>query len=185
MKAFLKALLVTASLLCFSTSISSAQDTTYVPSHEMPEGTQMVFVYLGSYDCGPCHKPELKHAIRRVKVLLDRRAKEAGEAFAAIGVDMGWKVQRGFDFLKETGRFDEVMVGRSWTGSGGSRYIFKDEVVSASKPSILVYERNVEPDGEDIEISKPEYLVSKSGAGTIVEWVESGASLNATGGSSQ
>jgi hypothetical protein len=154
----------------------SAQDSSYVPSHELPEGQELVFVYLGSYDCGPCHKPELKRAINEAKLLLDQKAEEAGKSFSAAGVDMGWSVEKGIDFLRETGRFDEIMVGRSWTGSAGTRYIWREEVTSPSKPSIVVYERRVTPE-DRISISEPTYLVSKSGASNIVEWVEDGAPL--------
>jgi hypothetical protein len=174
-----RTLLAAIALLTFSATTARAQDSSYAPTHESPEGQEIVFVYLGSYDCGPCHKQEFKRAIEKAKVLLNRKAKEARKDFSAIGADMGWDVERGIAFLKKTGRFDEIMVGRSWTGSAASQYIWQDDASSPAKPSVVVYERNVESEDGRISISEPEYLVSKSGVGAVMKWVKAGVPLNA------
>lgn len=171
-------LLAVATPLILTGSAAYAQDASYVPTPGMPEGTELVFVYLGSYDCGPCHLPELKSAIEDAKLLLRQKAEETSKSFSAVGADMGWDVEKGIAFLGENGQFDEIMVGRSWTGSAGSKYIWQEEAASPAKPSIVVYERRVEPGEDGISISEPVYLVSKSAVDPIVEWVQAGAPLD-------
>jgi hypothetical protein len=45
----------------------------YVPRAELPQGRQLLVVYIGQTGCGASRDPELQATVRRMKPLLARR----------------------------------------------------------------------------------------------------------------
>jgi hypothetical protein len=156
-----------------------AQEREYVPVYDLPKGREIVALYIGSTTCGPCLSPEVKAAVRKMKVLVADQAKAQGASFAAVGVANDWKVADGTTFLEPLGTFDQVVVGGSWTNLAIERYVWRDPQGVPAMPQILVIERTITT-GPRIEFSEPKLLRRVTGGKEIPAWVENGAPISAT-----
>ena len=149
------------------------------PNFNIGNGPELVLVYFGGSTCGPCQSGDFKAALERAKVLLSERAAAEGKAFAAVGVAVDFSVEDGLAFLAESGRFDELAVGRNWFNSASLSHLWRPEGLegrTVGLPSVVVFERDMTM-GEAVTASEPLYLVELLGAAAIPEWVDSGAPL--------
>ncbi|MEO0558251.1 MAG: hypothetical protein AAF170_08720 [Bacteroidota bacterium] len=164
--------------------VVSAQ--TYTPVYERDDdirtGTELVMVYIGASHCGPCVQPEYKAALEEAKVRLAEQAEAEGKGFAVIGVSIDYDPQVGFDFLNESGTFDEMVIGRNWFNSAALIHFGVTEGQEPRQlalPSVIFYERDMEL-GESIHASAPRYLRQIAGGVALPEWVAAGAPLAVT-----
>lgn len=172
-----------AAVLGLSLSLPvSAQE--YVPAYDrgigMRSGTEVVLVYFGSSTCGPCQFEEFKTALEQAKVLLFERAEAEGKAFAVMGVSVDHDIEEGLAFLADSGRFDEVVVGRNWFNSAVLAHMWRQEGLEdriTGLPGIMIFEREMSMGESIISASAPVYLADVVGAEDIPAWVESGAPL--------
>ncbi|WP_022834731.1 hypothetical protein [Salisaeta longa] len=164
-------------ILISDISSVTAQDSTYVPEYELKAGTELVAVYMGAESCGPCHAPKVKQAIKRMKIILDQRAKERGWYFSAMGVAMDWKVSTGYKFLQENGRWDEVIVGKNWINLAVSRFLWSDSSAHTGIPQVVLLKRTVNPQSGWIELSEYQVLARHHGSDDISKWIGNGAPL--------
>ena len=155
-----------------------AQQPPYVPSSTLPNGRQIVAMYFGARDCGPCLVPEVKNAIRNMKLLLSEQAKASGAAFAAIGVANDWSVPVAAAFLEEVGPFDQVVLGGNWTNVAIERFVWRDSTGVPEMPQVLVFERTVTPTDRGIVFSDWRLLRRVKGMTEIPEWVKAGAPVD-------
>lgn len=163
-------------LLLLSPTLVEAQDTTYVPTTEMPNGKQIVAVYFGASWCGPCNKPEMKAAIRHMKPLLAAQAKSSHENFSAMVVALDHDFKRGLDFIAPLGAFDEYNIGGDFAGSAAQRFIWTDSDPQASVvPQVFILERTVTVKPHtSIEFS-PDHVLKRVSGDSIPIWVAAGA----------
>ena len=150
------------------------------PNFNIDSGPELVLVYFGGSTCAPCHSEEFKAALDRAKVLLAERAEQEGKAFAAVGVAVDHSVEDGLAFLAESGRFDELAVGRNWFNSASLAHLWRPEGLderAVGLPGVVVFEREMSFEGSHITASKPRYLVELVGGVAIPEWVEAGVPL--------
>jgi hypothetical protein len=157
-------------------SDGGAQSADYVPSNRLPEGREVVAVYIGSTSCGPCQTPEVKSAIRAMKPLLAAQARRHGVALSVIGVADDWDLQSGARFLEPLGAFDQVVIGGNWTNLGIEHFILRDTLTEMSMPQVVVVERTVTL-GKRITVSEPRVLRRISGVTDIPAWVGAGAPI--------
>jgi hypothetical protein len=150
----------------------------YVPATDLPNGKEIVAVYVGAKTCGPCQTPEVKDAIQRMKTLLAAQAKQSGAAFSVVGVSTDWSVKDGAEFLEPNGPFDQVVVGGNWTNLGAEQYLWRDSTARPSMPTVLIFERTVKP-GVRITFSESRLIrqVTNEGKG-IAGWVAEGAPIS-------
>ena len=158
--------------LCMSSAF--AQDTTYVPHYDAPDGEEIVLIYIGAYNCGPCHSPEIKNALSRLKILLKERINARGQDFATMGIALDWKVDVGYGYLSEVGPWDEIIVGKNWTNLGASTFIWKEADTLAAMPQIVIARRDVDFGDQGAWVSDYEVVAHHM---NIVEWYEQGAPL--------
>lgn len=171
------------SLLFVLPVAASAQ--TYTPIYEQESGieagTELVMVYIGASHCGPCVQPEYKAALEQAKALLAEQAEAAGKGFAVIGVSLDYDPEVGIDFLRESGKFDELVIGRNWYNSAALSHFGVTEDGAPARqlalPSVILYERDMSM-GEFIGASEPRYLTQIMGSGALPEWVAAGAPLD-------
>ena len=130
-----------------------------------------MLVYFGGSTCGPCQSDAFKADLDQAKRLLVERAEEEGKAFAAIGVAVDHSVEDGLAFLSESGRFDELAVGRNWFNSASLAHR------AGALPTVMVFEREMSFEGSDITASEPRYLAELVGSDELAGWVAAGASL--------
>lgn len=149
---------------------------------DLPNGRELVAVYIGASTCGPCLQQSVKDAVVQMKSLLETAAKKAGYAFAVIGVSTDWSTQTGFAFLNDNGPFDQILVGGNWTNLGVEHFIWRDSTATPAMPQIVVFERDVTL-GDRIRISPPRIVRRVFGNDSIPQWVKAGApiSLGAAG----
>jgi hypothetical protein len=154
-----------------------AQTAEYVPAHQLPQGRELVAIYVGATDCRPCHSPEVKKAVIAMKALVAAQAKQRGMAFSAIGVATDWDLNSGVAFLAPLGYFDQLVIGANWTNLAIERFVLSDSVAEMSMPQILLVERTVKV-GKRITVSEPRFIRQVSGSEAIPAWVAAGAPID-------
>jgi hypothetical protein len=157
-----------------------AQSSDYTPSHRLAEGRQIVAVYIGSTDCGPCQWPQVKEAVRKMKSLVAAQAAARGMTFRALGVAQDWDLKAGATFLEPLGAFDQVAIGDNWTNIGVEQYVLRDPVAEMAMPQIVILERTIKL-GKRVTVTEPHVLKRIVGGEAIPAWVAAGASLPVTG----
>ena len=166
-------------LSCFMfTSPAAAQDSSYVAKNNRPSGTQLAVVYIGAESCGPCHLPENKQAVKEMKMAFSKVARERGWSFKVVGVALDWSTQVGYEFLRDNGEFDEMIVGNNWTNLAAEEYIWRPDDVRAAIPQVVLYKQDVEPGQTAIEFGE-RYDVKPLSMEELREWLEEGASWEA------
>ena len=171
----MRVLLFVVAAACLAQT-ASAQTSDYVPSHRLPEGRELVAVYIGSTDCGPCQWPQVKQAVRAMKPLLAAQAKQRGMAFSVIGSTQDWDLKQGAAFFDSLGAFDQLVIGGNWTNLAVEQFVLRDSLALLAMPQVVVIERTVGL-GERITVSAPVLLKRISGGAEIPAWVTAGAPI--------
>jgi hypothetical protein len=153
-----------------------SQEPEYKPNHTIPDGRQIMAVYLGAQTCGPCLFPEVKNAVVRMKPLVAEQARKAGAAFAAIGGSSDWDPSVAANFLASVGPFDQIVLGGNFTNMAFEHFVWRVPKGTAGMPQILILERTVTSDGR-ITFSEPRVLRRLLGHAEIVAWVAQGAPI--------
>ena len=160
-------------LLCVSSAAPQGQ--TYHPKNKNPDGVELIAIYIGAEFCGPCHDPELKKAIGRMKTILADRAAKEQRSFSVTGVATDWDVEKGIKYLRSIGPFDEIIVGKSLFNQAASEYIWKDSSVSTVVPQLVLIEREVNYKEGRALISAYRVVDRHIGTTEIISWVGKGA----------
>jgi hypothetical protein len=149
-------------------------ESKYKPSTEIKDCTELHMVYIGSTGCGFCKVPELKQAVIQAKDLLYQRAQEQGFQFAATGVATDLSIDRGIEFLKDVGPFDQIIVGRSIFNLAIIDFVSKDAGARPGEPQIIVYTRELRRTPTRVLAGDPKLIFRIMGT-AIVKWVSKGA----------
>ncbi len=156
--------------LCLAASPAVAQTA----ERDLPNGKELVVVYIGATSCGPCLLPATKAAVARMKTLLASFATKNGYAFSAVGVSTDWVTADGIKFLNDNAPFDQLVIGGNWTNLAVEHYIWRDSSANPAMPQVVVLERSVTL-GDRIAISPARVLRRVFGSDEIPKWVEAGA----------
>ena len=149
----------------------------YSPRYELPNGKQIVVVYIGATSCGPCRTPEFKDVVRRMKPLLARQADSLKRPLSINGVAIDWVVDSGYAFLKEAGEWDEITVGNNWVNVGALRYIWGDTLTRPAMPQVIIYERTMSPELRRIGFGAEVRVGQFVGSDDVTAWVKRGAPI--------
>ena len=168
--------LLSASLILATLAGTLRAQATYTPATDLPNGKEIIAVYVGATTCGPCRSPEVKDAIQRMKPLLAAQAKARGAALSIVGVSTDWAVKDGIAFLEPNGPFDQIVVGGNWTNLGVERFIWRDSTSRPAEPQVIILERTVKP-GSRIEFSEPRVIQRVYDGAGIPAWVDKGAPI--------
>lgn len=158
-------------------STAQAQAAGYVPSTVLPNGRQIVAVYIGAQSCSACHFAPVKEAIESMKTLVAAQARQSGASFAAIGVANDWDVKEAADFIATNGQFDQLVLGGNFTNLAIEQFVWRDPNGIATMPQILIIERTVKTGAQKIEISELKILRRLNGSEEIPAWVKLGAPI--------
>lgn len=139
--------------------------------------TELTLIYIGADTCSPCHAPSLKQALENVKVKLLKFAESNDLQFSVIGIANDISIDRGLDFLKNSGYFDEIIVGKNFLNTGTVDYIWNNDQTDYEIPQVIVFEREITI-GDNISVGPKNYVAKYSGKDEIEEWVKNGAVLN-------
>jgi hypothetical protein len=168
--------LVVAFLL-LATRPAVGQDTTYVPTSEYPNGRQVVTLYFGAKWCKPCGEPEVKSAIRRMKLLVAAQAKDSNAVGSAIVVAFDRNLSDALTFIEGNGNFDEYVIGNDITSLAAERFLWGDSLAQKAVPQVIVIERTVTTDRKLGITFGPHRVLKRIGGNDIVPWVQSGAPI--------
>jgi hypothetical protein len=168
--------LLLALFVVLASQRADAQGPDYAPSQRLAEGRELVAVYIGSTDCGPCQWPQVKNAVRAMKSLLAAQAAKRGVALTVIGAAQDWDVKRGAAFLEPLGAFDQVAIGGNWTNLAVEQFVLRDSLAEMAMPQVVLMERTVRV-GERVTVSEPRLLRRISGGADIPAWVAAGAPI--------
>jgi len=153
----------------------------YTPTRAVVGGPQMEMVYIGSSSCKYCNLEYMPSVIRRTKAVLQKKAKQRGWSFSVKGVAVDWAFEDGVQHLREMGRFDEVVAGRSWYNMGSKKYFWGELAGKPSTPQVLVvFKHLISPRPDSTLVFKHEnetLLVRKIGALEIRDWLRQGAPM--------
>jgi hypothetical protein len=172
MRALLLGVLASAVLV----SSVGAQASGYTPSQKMPNGKEIVAIYVGAHSCGPCHSPAVKEAVKQMKSLLATQARQANAAFSVVGVANDWDQKLATAVLADVGPFDQVAIGGNWTNLAIERFVWSDSAGNPAMPQVLVIERTVTA-GRRVTFTEPRVLRRLVGADAIPAWVAKGAPI--------
>lgn len=164
-------------LLVFKPGTARPQDTSYVPSKESPNGRQVVAVYFGAHWCKPCMVPDMKAAIRRMKLLVAAQARDSGAAFSAIVDAFDRNLDTGLAFVRPLGAFDEYSFGDDITSLTAERFIWGDSLVEKGLPTLVVFERTVHVAPHTAITFSPVHVLLRLSGDAIVPWVQAGAPI--------
>ncbi|RME20760.1 MAG: hypothetical protein D6800_12840 [Candidatus Zixiibacteriota bacterium] len=160
------------------TSLLWAQEASYVPRHENPQGDELVVVYISASNCESCLRDDFKTALETMKRLLAEQASNAGLGFVAQGVALDWDVDAGYQFLKAFGAFDEIVVGRNWFNIAANEYIWESGDTIPLIPQVLVFLRETSLAPERVSFGPRRIIGRYLGDTTIVAWVQRGAPVD-------
>ena len=167
--------------LYLAAATATAQQAAYTPATVMPNGKEVVAVYIGAQSCGPCHAPAVKDAVRQMKKLVAAQAHQSGAAFSVMGVANDWDLTVAATFLSDIGPFDQLVLGGNWTNIAIEHFVWRQPDGNAAMPQILVLERTVTA-GQRVSFSEPRVLRRLVGADEIPAWVANGAPISAPTG---
>jgi hypothetical protein len=153
-----------------------ADTTAYVPRHQLPDGRQLVVVFVGGAEA--MRIPQFVASVRSMKPLLARQAAQRGVALSITGVSLDWDVEQGITNLRSMGLWDEIVVGNNWINAGAQHWVWRPDG-RASTPQVAVYERTVDGRGSSIAFGAERHVARFEGVDGIVDWVQRGAPLPA------
>jgi len=113
----------------------------YSPASRADPGGELVLVFLGSSTCGFSNLPRFPARIHDIKLSLSKRAADLGLSFVAIGLALDWNAETGFRYLRKFGRFDEILVGRNWFGTGAEKFIWEEFPGEPATPQLILLYR--------------------------------------------
>jgi hypothetical protein len=158
-------------------SNAPAQAPHYQPTGAYPHGPELVMAYISSTWCQGNRAPGLHQAVDSLKLRLAAWAQAHTMTFRAVGVAIDWAPDSGVAYLKEFGKFDELVVGSNWFNLGAVAFIWADSTAPRSIPQVLVYRHDVVPGKNRVTIGTPQILKRVQGGDQVVQWVRAGAPL--------
>ena len=96
---------------------------------------------------------------------------------AVMGISQDERPERGIEYLKGLGQFDEIAVGRGWRNGSILKYIYTDYPGLAATPQFLVLARTVVQEGGQWGIENERVLTRRIGVSAISTWIAGGAQL--------
>jgi hypothetical protein len=151
-------------------------------------GTHLMAYILTSSDCGWSRVPSQMKAIREVRPKLRSIYGSSYADVAVVGVALDKSLVVGLSFLAELagGRtddsFDQVIVGGSWLNEQIVRFVWREGLVEAATPQILVMERPVMTDAyvstHKLGVGSDRVVAQMTGDQSINDWIAKGMPLD-------
>lgn len=133
------------------------------------EYTELVMVYIGANNCGPCHAKPIKDKVEEYKIDLYKTAEEQGKSFSVIGVANDYSIEEGWNFINASGYFDEVIIGKNWKNNGSIQFLWSVKDILPSMPKVIVYERKIHQMPSKIVFGEP-IVIANTDVGMMLNW---------------
>jgi hypothetical protein len=157
-----------------------ANPSHYVPAYRRPQGTELLFVYVGKASCAACQHRDLPRLVEAAKRLGRQRAESMSVSFSAVAIGLDLDPFASLAHLNRLGLFDELSVGRGWDNRVALDFFHSRFGAAAATPQFLVLRRNITRDTSYAPariIVAEELLMRVVGVDRIKAWVERGCSL--------
>lgn len=150
----------------------------YSPAFQRRGGTQLVMVFVGASTCGASNHPGLPSAVEAMKAHVWRLGRDGGHTVKVEGVALDWSPERGIDYLKRFGAFDELTAGYSWGNNWALSQIWSNSEIDPSTPQVLIFLRHFttpQVDGSSLHYASGEKRLVFKATGTdeILAWEDS------------
>ena len=177
-----KALLIIGTVLALPwfTSGTAAQEVDIPPVEldtEAHRTVELVVVYLGATDCGPCRTEETKAAVRDIIERARGAAAERNLPFHAVGAALDEDWREGVAFLESTAEFDEIMSGGSWRNQAAVEHIFSVEGTVPGVPQLVIFTRASERTAASIAVGPKNELLRLVSGRRMRAWLDAGGKV--------
>ena len=122
-------------------------------------------VWIASSTCGPCKAPEVKQAIAAATDAARAWAQSHGHGFVSTGVATDEDVARGYEFLSDHGRFDEVVIGHGWLNLGVTTFIVPyvgEPLATLGMPQLVVTIEDYRLEGSNLRQARASRIAFRS-----------------------
>lgn len=153
-------------------------------------GTNLVVYVLTASDCGWSVLLGQGEAVRSVRTRLRAVYGASYAQVTVVGVGLDKDLSAGLKFLTDLGdgsisnAFDQVVVGGSWLNEEIVRLVWREGVIEAALPQILVVERAVNTESyietHKIEVQNDRIVANLRGERQITQWMDAGYPLGKT-----
>lgn len=150
-------------------------------------GTHLIVFVLVASDCGWSSRPELIAQVGRLRERLKAFHGSGYAQVSVVGVALDRDVDKGLRFLAEHGNgstassFDQVIAGGSWLNEQVVRFVWRDGLVQAMTPQIIVIERVVDTSSyvaqSTIAVQSDKFIGAWVGYKDILRWLGEGLPL--------
>jgi hypothetical protein len=143
-------------------------------------GRQLVLFYFGKSTCVWSASPELPVALARIRVDLEKAARQRGASLVVVGVSVDRRVGDGLRHLATLGTFDEISAGSGWLNSLALAKVWDGVGAPAATPQLLLLDRDISVDSAPFEArfytTRDENpVLRKIGLRDIQNWAAQGA----------
>jgi len=104
---------------------------------DLKGGDYLHLIYIGSSGCGYCNE-KLHKNIVVLKNKLELLSEKTELNFISTGIAVDSNSDTGYNFLKASGYFDEIITGLTWYNSGTMKYIWSINEIKGKIPSIII-----------------------------------------------
>jgi hypothetical protein len=154
---------------------------------ERENGKNLIAFVVTASDCGWSALPATMKAVGSIREKLRAAHGATYVSTSVVGVALDRNLGSGLDFLAKLGggkpekAFDQIIVGGSWLNELVIQFVWREGIVDALSPQILLIERTVGTDAyltaSTISIKNDKLLANPRGSSEIVQWVEQGLPL--------
>jgi hypothetical protein len=150
-------------------------------------GTNLVVYIFTASDCGWSKLVIQKEAFRTIGAKVRSIHGASYARVTVIGVSLDEDVNLGVEHLKRFGNgkianaFDQIVIGGSWLNEQIVQMVWREKVIQAALPQILIIERPVDTGSyltdHSIRVEDSRIVASLTGERQISRWIEGGYQL--------
>lgn len=149
----------------------------FVATARQDPGDELVLVVIGSSTCGWSNSDEFEKLVSEGRRAIHAAAQRRGTRSTVVGVSQDERPEKGIEYLRRLGGFDEIAVGRGWRNGSILKYIYSDYPGLAATPQVLVLARTLVREGGQWGVEDERVLVRRVGVAAIGKWIDGGAQL--------
>ena len=161
-------------------------DDRSAPAKSLPvqwSGDEVRIILFGAQSCGASNDATFLAAFKELRGSLKRLSTlHPSIRIKLVGIAIDVSLERGLDFLRRTGPFDEISVGGNWLNDAAVELFWRDRPGPAALPQVVVVRRPVKVTQRNYWVGGDSIVMRKTGIHDIIEWIGGGASLPGVGG---
>ena len=135
---------------------------------------RLTIYYFGATSCGPCNRPEVIESLKKLPVAFKNVHTDLDTKFVMVCMDTN--IQEGLIFIKKYELWDEISIGSHYDNELALLVLNKTPMPGL--PHIVVYRDTMKKTKYASTIENRDLLKDIVGGKPIVEWVNSGMSLD-------